>query len=105
MTDMTTDTPRVTEADWEAVERAIWPDGPARGHGSGAYAALKARVQAEAAAERDDGLREALLMFGHEYDVDGRNEWHSFNCTYRKTWAMGGDDDASCIAVREALIR
>lgn len=50
-------------------------------------------------------LRKAVLMFGHEYDVDGRSEWHSFNCTYRKTWAMGGDDDASCIAVREALIR
>jgi hypothetical protein len=29
---------------WTVVERAIWPDGPARGHGSGVYAAHKARV-------------------------------------------------------------
>lgn len=30
--------------EWTSVERAIWPDGPAHGHGSGAYAALKARI-------------------------------------------------------------
>jgi hypothetical protein len=53
------------------------------------------------------GLREALLMFGHEYDVDGRMEWHSYNCTYRKTWPMfDGDtsmDERQCIAARAAL--
>jgi hypothetical protein len=44
---------RVSEADWEAVEQAIWPDGPAHGHGSGVYATLKARVQAEAALSQE----------------------------------------------------
>lgn len=57
----------------------------------------------------EDRLREALLMFGHEYEVDGRMEWHSLNCTYRKTWAMYDEDDharfddAACIAARAAL--
>lgn len=29
---------------WLKVERAIWPDGPAHGHGSGEYAGLKAEI-------------------------------------------------------------
>jgi hypothetical protein len=29
---------------WVSVERTIWPDGPAHGHGSGAYAGLKAEI-------------------------------------------------------------
>lgn len=33
-----------TSEDWLRVERAIWPNGPAAGTGSGVYAALKARV-------------------------------------------------------------
>ena len=38
-----------TERDWEVAEQAIWPDGPAHGHGSGVYAGHKARVQSEIA--------------------------------------------------------
>jgi hypothetical protein len=30
--------------EWTSVERAIWPNGPAHGTGSGAYAALKAKI-------------------------------------------------------------
>jgi len=33
-----------TSEEWTSVERAIWPDGPAHGHGSGAYAVLKAKI-------------------------------------------------------------
>jgi len=50
-----------------------------------------------------------LSHFGHEYDMDGRQEWHSYNCGYRKTWAMydtppnDNDDDAACVAARAAL--
>jgi hypothetical protein len=33
-----------TSEAWTSVERAIWPNGPAHGTGSGAYAALKARI-------------------------------------------------------------
>ena len=40
MTDLTNE---MDEA-WTSVERAIWPDGPAHGHGSGAYSGLKARI-------------------------------------------------------------
>jgi hypothetical protein len=37
---------------WTTVERAIWPDGPASGHGSGVFAGLKARLIATLDAER-----------------------------------------------------
>lgn len=59
-----------------------------------------------AARSSADGLAEALAvirMFGHEYDVDGRQEWHSLNCIYRKTWSMGGEDEPQCVAARAAL--
>jgi hypothetical protein len=47
--------------EWTSVERAIWPDGPASGHGSGAYAGLKASViRVISTARADEGLREAL---------------------------------------------
>jgi hypothetical protein len=45
-------------------------------------------------------ITEAMAFFGREYDVDGRMEWHSRNCIYRKTWAMGGNDEPGCAAVR-----
>lgn len=51
-----------------------------------------------------DRLTNIVKMFGTEYDVDGRMEWHSYNCIYRKTWAMDGmTDEPQCIAVRFAL--
>lgn len=33
-----------TSEDWLRVERAVWPNGPASGTGSGVYSALKARI-------------------------------------------------------------
>lgn len=41
--------------DWQSVERAIWPNGPASGTGSGAYAGLKARIIAALASPSSEG--------------------------------------------------
>jgi hypothetical protein len=55
-----------TERDWEVAEQAIWPDGPAHGHGSGVYAGHKARVQSEIATLRaalaDEKERNGLYL-------------------------------------------
>ncbi len=48
-------------------------------------------------------LREVVAYFGHDYDIDGRQEWHSLNCLYRKTWPMGGNDNPGCVQARAAL--
>lgn len=61
-----------TEQDWEKVEAAIWPNGPADGHGSGIYAAHKARVQAEI-----DGLHAALMDIGLRIDRETREGYIS----------------------------
>lgn len=53
--------------------------------------------------QRPEPLTALLRHFGHEYEVDGRQEWHSLNCIYRKTWPMGGGDEPGCIAARAAL--
>jgi hypothetical protein len=48
-------------------------------------------------------VRHVVGLTGHEYDIDGRQEWHSGNCLYRKMWAMGLDDEPYCIAARALL--
>jgi hypothetical protein len=56
-----------TSERWQSVERAIWPNGPADGHGSGVYAGLKADIISTLARlatgldEMDDQLAEAYL--------------------------------------------
>jgi hypothetical protein len=60
-------------------------------------------LDAEARATAPAGLREALLMFLSEYEVDGRRELHSLNCLWRKMWVLGGEDEPQCIAARAAL--
>jgi hypothetical protein len=53
---------------WQAVERAIWPQGPAHGTGSGAYAALKGRVIRELTEHRLDFIAQAQ-HFRAEHDA------------------------------------
>jgi hypothetical protein len=86
-------TPRTPQTDplldelseeWQSVERAIWPNGPAHGTGSGVYAALKARIIArlredEARAlpdptEPPDRTREFVRWFLSK-PVALRDEW------------------------------
>jgi hypothetical protein len=73
---------------------------------SGGFALLHHDEQMRHQAPR---LREALLLFLNEYDVDGRKELHDPNCLYRKVWAMADDDEPMedeprCIAARAALV-
>lgn len=95
------DTPKaVREQDWEKVEAAIWPNGPAHGHGSGVYAAHKARVQAEIARLREAGMRIAA-------DLHGAAASEGFHPLI--TMGTGMDDDwlrcphITCVENRAAL--
>jgi hypothetical protein len=64
---------------------------------------LAAILAIEAEADRSLLLQRALRAFGHDYDIDGKQEWHLVNCSYRKLWPMGIEDDADCAAARAAL--
>lgn len=52
-----------------------------------------------------DLLADLLRASGGMYRVDGRDEWHADYCSWRKTWAIGGDDEPLCVNVRMALDR
>jgi hypothetical protein len=68
---------------WTSVERAIWPEGPAHGHGSGVYAGLKARIirALSVPAPTLPALREAVIEWveaenGVRKDAPSREEWN-----------------------------
>jgi hypothetical protein len=65
---------------WTTVERAIWPDGPARGHGSGVYAGLKARIIATLDAERaaHTADRERIAAVLREAQAMADEQWGTY---------------------------